>query len=118
MALRFRWRVDVIKAFKGPHPAQPKAYSEDQQKQADNKRQTYRMRRLRVQIGAKDYTDTGAQDQQRHASAAHHCQTILCQFARLRHFTLWFVCHSIAAFIDDTLLRWCHFALEPLIRQA
>lgn len=117
MMLGFRRNVDIIKAIKGARPAQPESNGEYQREQTCDERQAKRMRSFGVQSGAKNDTDAGTEDQQRHASPADHCQSILCQLARLSLAAVLFVCHSIAAFYHDKLFRWRYSAFELQFRQ-
>ena len=113
--LWFRRDVDIVKAFKRAYPSQPEADGERQQQHADQEQQAKRVRRLRIQRGAEDNADAGAQDHQSHPGAAHHRQTVARQFARLHRFTPLFVCHFALAFC---MINSFTGLILPLARQS
>ena len=99
MVLGFRRDVDIVEALEGARPGQPEANGEQHQKQSNYNRQSQLMRGSRVKRSAIDDADAGAQDHQRHAGAADHCQAVLRQLACLSCAVATFFCHSKTAFI-------------------
>lgn len=112
--LGFRRDIDVVEALEGARPGQPEANGEQHQKQSNYNRQSQLMRGGRVQRSAINDADACAQDHQRHAGAADHCQAVLRQLACLSRA---FFRHSKSAFnmIDWAVAANC--ACRRKIRQ-